>query len=213
MDSLHSFKLPRQDWKRHCPQIELNALGTLLPLPLPLLTRPGDGQKKTAANILSFANVTLADIHRTVRAVSPAPSEGSEEESLLEISSQIADTVEANCKYYLYLSRQETEISRFRSEGGMPIPRDVDYTQAAFPALSGEELEKLRLHRPETLHHASLIEGMTSAGLVYLHHFVKRTHAGGVGGVSAGEGRDQVLEQSQQRGERGSLAGRGDAVG
>lgn len=112
----------------------------------------------------------------------------------MNISPQIAETVEANCKYYLYLSRQETEISRFKSEGGMIIPREVEYTQETFPALSGEELEKLRLHRPETLHHASLIEGMTSAGLVYLHHFVKRMHAREGQSAEAGK---RVLESQQ----------------
>jgi tRNA U34 5-carboxymethylaminomethyl modifying enzyme MnmG/GidA len=81
----------------------------------------------------------------------------------------------------------------------MTIPRDVEYSQEAFPALSGEELEKLRLHRPETLHHASLLEGMTSAGLVYLHHFVKRTHGQAFAHASGGGAGRKVPEEVQEQ--------------
>jgi tRNA U34 5-carboxymethylaminomethyl modifying enzyme MnmG/GidA len=161
---------------------------------------PGDGRKKTAAEILSFSSVSLQDIIRTIQEVSPSPSSETREESSavsLDITPIIADTVDANCKYSLYLDRQETEINRFKIEGGTLIPKEVEYTQITLPALSLEELEKLRSHRPETLHHASLIEGMTSAGLMYLHHYIKRTYGGtgartgeGVSGESRGEMRE-----------------------
>lgn len=63
---------------------------------------------------------------------------------------------------------------RFRRDGGLLIPRDLDYSLTTFPALSMEELEKLRHYRPTTLHEAGSIAGMTPAGLIYLHSYVRR---------------------------------------
>jgi tRNA U34 5-carboxymethylaminomethyl modifying enzyme MnmG/GidA len=140
--------------------------------------------------------VSIQDIVRTLHEISSSssstpPSSEPDGGGVLPlaldnlITPLIADTVDANCKYSLYLDRQETEINRFKIEGGTVIPREMEYTQSVFPALSLEELEKLRAHRPETLHHATLIEGMTSAGLMYLHHYVKKTYGGGGGGGGA----------------------------
>lgn len=138
----------------------------------------GDGLKKSAADILSFSKVTVGDIKHTVsstKATNVGDAFMDYGDDILNIPSHIEDSVDANCKYSLYLNRQENEIQRFKLEGGVIIPKDIQYTQAIFPALSNEELEKLQSFRPETLHHASQLEGMTSAGLVYLHHYIKRT--------------------------------------
>lgn len=56
------------------------------------------------------------------------------------------------------------------------MPADLQYSAEEFPALSIEELEKLRYFRPETLQEAGRIPGITPAGRVYLFHFVRKHH-------------------------------------
>ena len=53
------------------------------------------------------------------------------------------------------------------------MPPGIKYTIEEFPALSTEEREKLRYHRPETLKDAGNIPGITPAGRVYLFHYVR----------------------------------------
>ena len=60
--------------------------------------------------------------------------------------------------------------------GEMKMPADIEYSTEEFPALSMEELEKLRFYRPETLREAGTIPGITPAGRVYIFHFVKKHH-------------------------------------
>ena len=56
----------------------------------------------------------------------------------------------------------------------MLLPPDIAYTKDIFPSFSSEELEKLRKHRPVTLHEASQIQGVTPHALIYLHSYVTR---------------------------------------
>ena len=56
----------------------------------------------------------------------------------------------------------------------MLLPTDIAYTKDTFPSFSSEELEKLRKHRPVTLHEASQIQGVTPHALIYLHSYVTR---------------------------------------
>lgn len=153
----------------------------------------GDGSKKTAAVILSHSNITLNEVVNVIntennKKLNQNEDQNENKENLTNESTDLLnsnefnvplmvyDTVDAHCKYFLYLDRQESEINRFKSQVSKLIPKDIEYTQANFPALSSEELEKLRKYRPETLHQASLLEGMTQAGLVYLLHYLKRNY-------------------------------------
>jgi len=86
----------------------------------------------------------------------------------------VYDTVEATCKYSNYLSRQEEEMARWRKGGAVALPADMEYSHAAFPAFSAEEIEILRRERPATLHAASQIQGLTPHTLVYLYNHVTR---------------------------------------
>jgi tRNA U34 5-carboxymethylaminomethyl modifying enzyme MnmG/GidA len=63
---------------------------------------------------------------------------------------------------------------RFRRDGGMPIPPSIVYSLSTLPALSNEEIEKLRKYEPSNLHEAGRIAGMTPAGLIYLHSYVRK---------------------------------------
>lgn len=65
---------------------------------------------------------------------------------------------------------------RIRNNGEMKMPAGIHYNTAEFPALSNEELEKLRYFRPETLREAGNIPGITPAGRVYLFHYVRKYH-------------------------------------
>jgi tRNA U34 5-carboxymethylaminomethyl modifying enzyme MnmG/GidA len=58
----------------------------------------------------------------------------------------------------------------------MKIPIDIKYDSDEFPALSNEELEKLKYFRPATLQEAGNIPGLTPAGVVYLFHFIRNYH-------------------------------------
>jgi tRNA uridine 5-carboxymethylaminomethyl modification enzyme len=92
------------------------------------------------------------------------------------ISPLVYDTVEATCKYAHYLNRQEMEMVRWKQSGSLVLPLDLVYSLDTFPALSGEELEKLRKHRPSTLHEAGKIAGVTPHALVYIHNSITRGH-------------------------------------
>jgi tRNA uridine 5-carboxymethylaminomethyl modification enzyme len=52
------------------------------------------------------------------------------------------------------------------------LPDDFDY--AALPGLSNEVKQKLQMHRPRTIGHASRIDGMTPAALTLLVAHVRR---------------------------------------
>ena len=67
-------------------------------------------------------------------------------------------------------------LVRIRNNGEMKMPADIQYSVQEFPALSNEELEKLRYFRPETLQEAGKIPGITPAGRVYIFHFVRKYH-------------------------------------
>lgn len=54
------------------------------------------------------------------------------------------------------------------------IPVDLEYTHEALPSMSSEELEKLRMVRPETFAAASQMQGLTPHSLVYLFNHVTR---------------------------------------
>jgi hypothetical protein len=91
------------------------------------------------------------------------------------VSHLVFDTVEATCKYSNYLEQQEKEMIKWKSSD-VSIPEDVSYSLNTFPALSGEELEKLNKFRPSSLHEASKIQGITPHAIVYIHNSLTRGH-------------------------------------
>ena len=91
-----------------------------------------------------------------------------------EVPFLVYDTVEATSKYSKYLTRQEDEMSKWKKAALVALPVDLDYSRENFPSLSSEELEKLKLAQPSTLHAASQISGVTPNALVFLHNFVSK---------------------------------------
>ena len=118
-----------------------------------------DGQRRTAFEMLSYPNVSIADLAKIW------PRFG-------ELAPKIAEQIEIDAKYDVYLSRQAADVAAYRRDESFALPDDLDY--AALPGLSNEVKQKLQTHRPRTIGHASKIDGMTPAALTLLVAHVKR---------------------------------------
>jgi len=118
-----------------------------------------DGQRRTAFELLSYPNVTVSDLAKIW------PRFG-------ELAPKIAEQIEIDAKYDVYLSRQAADIAAYRRDESFELPDDFDY--AALPGLSNEMKQKLQTHRPRTIGHASRIDGVTPAALTLLVAHVRR---------------------------------------
>ncbi|MCW5681451.1 MAG: tRNA uridine-5-carboxymethylaminomethyl(34) synthesis enzyme MnmG [Xanthobacteraceae bacterium] len=115
-----------------------------------------DGQRRTAFDLLSYPNITSAQVAK----IWPG---------LAVLEPAIAEQLEIDAKYSVYLDRQREDADRFRRDEAMALPEAMDFD--AIPGLSNELRAKLHTVRPRTLGHANRIEGMTPAalGLLALH--------------------------------------------
>jgi len=118
-----------------------------------------DGQRRSAFEMLSYPNISIADLAR----VWPR---------FAEIDCKIAEQIEIDAKYDVYLSRQAADIAAYRRDESFVLPEDLDY--AALPGLSNEVKQKLGAHRPRTIGHAGKLDGVTPAALTLLVAHVKR---------------------------------------
>jgi tRNA uridine 5-carboxymethylaminomethyl modification enzyme len=118
-----------------------------------------DGQRRTAFELLSYPNVTISDLTKIW------PRFG-------KLAPKIAEQIEIDAKYDVYLSRQAADIAAYRRDESFELPDDLDY--AALPGLSNEMKQKLQAHRPRTIGHASRIDGVTPAALTLLVAHVRR---------------------------------------
>ncbi len=118
-----------------------------------------DGQRRTAFELLSYPNVTIADLAKIW------PRFG-------ELAPKIAEQIEIDAKYNVYLSRQAADIAAYRRDESFELPDGFDY--ASLPGLSNEIKQKLQTYRPRTIGHASRIDGVTPAALTLLVAHVRR---------------------------------------
>ncbi len=118
-----------------------------------------DGQRRTAFELLSYPYVTIADLAK----IWPR---------LGEFAPKIAEQIEIDAKYDVYLSRQAADIAAYRRDESFELPDDFDY--AGLPGLSNEMKQKLQAHRPRTIGHAGRIDGVTPAALTLLVAHVRR---------------------------------------
>lgn len=79
--------------------------------------------------------------------------------------------VENQIKYEGYIKRQLEEIEKYRKNENTPLPSSMDYS--SIKALSSEVMQKLELHRPETIGQASRIQGVTPASISILLVYLK----------------------------------------
>ncbi len=92
---------------------------------------------------------------------------------------EIIEQVEIHAKYAGYITRQETEVARFKTLEEKQIPTHFDY--ATVPSLRAEARQKLARIRPSTLGQAARISGVSPSDISILMVWLKR---GGEVGVA-----------------------------
>jgi tRNA uridine 5-carboxymethylaminomethyl modification enzyme len=112
-----------------------------------------DGPRRTAFELLSYPAIDMTDITRIW------PQLGS-------LSANVAEQLETDAKYDVYLARQAADVASFRRDESLALPENLDY--AALPGLSNEVKQKLQAVRPRTLGQAGRIDGVTPAALTLL---------------------------------------------
>ncbi len=118
-----------------------------------------DGQRRTAFELLSYPDIGIECLAQ----IWPR---------LGELAPKIAEQIEIDAKYEVYLSRQAADVAAYRRDESFILPDDLDY--AALPGLSNEVKQKLIAQRPRTIGHASQIDGVTPAALTLLVAHVRR---------------------------------------
>ena len=88
------------------------------------------------------------------------------------ISQEVAEQVEITVKYSGYISRQETEIEKFKKMEAREIPEWLDYDQ--IQGLRTESRQKLIEIQPATLGLASRISGINPTDVSLLMVWIKR---------------------------------------
>jgi tRNA uridine 5-carboxymethylaminomethyl modification enzyme len=112
-----------------------------------------DGQRRSAFELLSYPDIGVGELARLW------PCFG-------ELAPKIAEQVEIDAKYAVYLDRQLADIESYRRDENLVLPNDIDY--GALPGLSNEVRQKLQAHRPRTVGQAGRIDGITPAALTLL---------------------------------------------
>ena len=118
-----------------------------------------DGVRRSAADLLSFRGVDLD------RLTSIWPE-------LADLRADVAEQIEIDARYAIYLERQEADLRAFRRDEALRLPADLEY--AAIPSLSLEVRQVLSGARPATLGAAARLPGVTPAALITLLRYVKR---------------------------------------
>ncbi len=118
-----------------------------------------DGQRRTGFELLSHPNIGVPELARIwpdFHAIAP----------------KIAEQLEIDAKYAVYLDRQAADIVAFRRDEELELPEAIDYAQLG--GLSNEIKQKLQAVRPRTIGHAGRIDGMTPVALGLLLAHIRR---------------------------------------
>ena len=118
-----------------------------------------DGQRRSAFDLLSYPDIGVRDLARIW------PRFG-------ELPQKIAEQLETDAKYEVYLTRQAADVESYRRDESLVLPDDIDY--AALPGLSNEARHKLAAQRPRTVGQASRIDGITPVALTLLVAHLRR---------------------------------------
>ena len=122
-----------------------------------------DGQRRTAFELLSYPTLGLAEVAR----IWP---------QFAALAPKIAEQLEIDAKYAVYLDRQTADIESYRRDESFELPAELDYS--ALPGLSHEIRQKLQALRPRTIGQAGRIDGITPAALTLLVAHVRRAGKG-----------------------------------
>ena len=118
-----------------------------------------DGQRRSAFELLSHPNIAIADLAKIWPRFADLPP-------------KIAEQVEIDAKYDVYLSRQAADIAAYRRDESLELPDGLDYSQLR--GLSNEVRQKLNAARPRTIGQAARMDGVTPAALTLLVAHLKR---------------------------------------
>ena len=122
-----------------------------------------DGQRRTAFELLSYPTLKLADLTRLWP-------------QFLAFDTKIAEQLETDAKYAVYLDRQASDVASYRRDEAIELPDDLDY--AALNGLSNEVRQTLQSKRPRTIGHAGQLDGITPVALTLLVAHVRRKDKG-----------------------------------
>lgn len=123
------------------------------------LTLNRDGRRRSAFELLSYPEINMLRLQKIWPEIGSIPP-------------FIAEQLEVDARYDIYLKRQESDIASFRKDEALLIPVDLDYTRIS--GLSTELSQRLKHVRPVNLAQAGRIEGMTPAALMLLLTHVRR---------------------------------------
>jgi tRNA uridine 5-carboxymethylaminomethyl modification enzyme len=118
-----------------------------------------DGQRRSAFELLSHPNIGTAQL------ATIWPQFG-------DLPPKIAEQLEIDAKYEVYLSRQAADIAAYRRDEGLELPEGLDYSQIG--GLSTEVRQRLSSTRPRTISQAARMDGITPAALTLLVAHLKR---------------------------------------
>jgi tRNA uridine 5-carboxymethylaminomethyl modification enzyme len=127
-----------------------------------------DGHRRTAFELLSYPDIGISEVSRIW------PRLGA-------LTRPVAEQLEIDAKYDVYLSRQAADIDAYRRDEALLLPDHLDYS--AIVGLSNEARHKLTTHRPRSVGHAAKLEGVTPAALTLLVAHLRR---GGLRAASQG---------------------------
>jgi tRNA uridine 5-carboxymethylaminomethyl modification enzyme len=118
-----------------------------------------DGQRRNGFELLSHPNIGV----KQLAAIWP---------ELGGLPPKIAEQLEIDAKYAVYLDRQAADIAAFRRDEGLELPEEIDYAELG--GLSNEIKQKLAAVRPRTVGQAGRIDGMTPVALSLLLAHIRR---------------------------------------
>ncbi|MGR9374990.1 tRNA uridine-5-carboxymethylaminomethyl(34) synthesis enzyme MnmG [Rhizobium leguminosarum] len=119
-----------------------------------------DGQRRTAYDLLSYPNYDFS----ALRHVWP--------ETLGAMRPKVAEALEIEAGYSVYLDRQATAIADQQRDEDRQIPLAFNYD--ALSGLSNELKAKLNAARPFNIAQAAIVEGMTPAAIALLLVHLRR---------------------------------------
>ncbi|WP_132030474.1 tRNA uridine-5-carboxymethylaminomethyl(34) synthesis enzyme MnmG [Aquabacter spiritensis] len=127
-----------------------------------------DGQRRTAFDLLAYPEIDMAVLAR----IWP---------ELGDILPAIAQQLEIDAKYAVYLDRQAADIAALRRDEDLVLADDLAFGD--LPGLSNELKQRLARTRPRTVGQAGRMEGMTPAALALLVTHARRQRPRGEAGA------------------------------
>lgn len=118
-----------------------------------------DGQRRSAFELLSYAQHSI----ESLSGIWP---------ELLAIEPKIAEALEIDATYAVYMDRQASDIANVQREEAAEIPDDFDF--CSLSGLSNELTQKLTTAAPRNLAQVLKVDGMTPAAASLILSYLRR---------------------------------------